>query len=351
MKKLFLVLLAIAVFAGSAYGSENTIWSELQNGHCKSTGSAIYLPALGGRLLNWGTTVPSNGATGYPIASIFVDMDAASGATSVWVNTGTSTSCTFVALNLGTGSFEDIDAITYTPTDTEPTATEGASYFDHSETTLKIYDGGNWIPLSAGTNANTLDLSYDQGGVGVGRFINATDGAVIISSTDADNAFMLGVNPTPSGAAASGGISITVGANSTQDAIQINNAGTGDDIQAGTGVFKVSKTGAVATGAITTTGAISATTTVTATGGLVLQNGAIVANGTDSEVSFTDTSEDIILDLDAAANTVGLKSSTGTIGLAMGAVDDLSGVGSIAFDAAASTITLPSDEGADDLTI
>lgn len=107
---------------------------------------------------------------------------------------------------------------------------------------------------------------------------------------------------------------------------------------------------------VSTAGAVTGVTTlvasgaVTATGGLTLQNGATITNGTSSEIKFTST-EDLTLDMDAATNVVGLSSTTGVNGLAFGTVDDLSGIGTIAFDAAASTVTLTSTGDAQDLTI
>ncbi|HUW81663.1 MAG TPA: hypothetical protein VMZ31_02560, partial [Phycisphaerae bacterium] len=104
-------------------------------------------------------------------------------------------------------------------------------------------------------------------------------------------------------------------------------------------------------GAVTGVTTLSASGAVTATGGVTLQNGGTVTNSVDSEITFTDAGEDLTLDLNSSSNVVGLKSSTGVTGLAMGAVDDLSGVGSIAFDVAAASITTATTSGAQDLTL
>jgi hypothetical protein len=98
----------------------------------------------------------------------------------------------------------------------------------------------NWIDLTdggattlhshAGGGGGTLDSAYDFGGAGAGRTINATDGAVVITSTEADTAFLLEVTPTPGSSAALGGISITVGANSTEAALKITQSGSGPAI-------------------------------------------------------------------------------------------------------------------------
>lgn len=108
---------------------------------------------------------------------------------------------------------------------------------------------------------------------------------------------------------------------------------------------------------ISTAGAISNATTiqasgvVTASGGVALQNGGTLTNAVDSEITLTDTSEDLTFDMDSSSNVVGLKSSTGVNGLALGTVDDLTGVGGIAFDAAAASITTATDGDAQDLTL
>jgi len=84
---------------------------------------------------------------------------------------------------------------------------------------------------------------------------------------------------------------------------------------------------------------------------LILDSGATITNAPASEITFTAVGEDLALDMDASTNVIGLKSSTGVTGIAMGAVDDLSGVGTIAFDAAAASITTATDGTAQDLTI
>lgn len=105
------------------------------------------------------------------------------------------------------------------------------------------------------------------------------------------------------------------------------------------------------TGAISGVTTLNASGAITATGGVVLQNGATLTNAVDSEITLTDTSEDLTFDMDSASNVVGLKSSTGINGLALGDVDDLSGVGGITFDAAAATITTATSDAAQDLTL
>lgn len=129
------------------------------------------------------------------------------------------------------------------PTDTTVTASEGYFYFDDSENCPKYYNGTGWIALTSGTGDNTLDNAYDQGGAGSGRSITADTGAVAISNTDADTAFLLALNASPTSAAALGGLEITVGANSTENGIEFENSGSGDDIHGTGDTWAVTKTG------------------------------------------------------------------------------------------------------------
>ena len=47
-----------------------------------------------------------------------------------------------------------------------------------------FFNGTQWIPITQTITGNTLDQSYDQGGAGVGKNIEATDGAVRINGDD-----------------------------------------------------------------------------------------------------------------------------------------------------------------------
>ena len=54
--------------------------------------------------------------------------------------------------------------------------TKGFYYWDQSIP--------NWVAFAGASGANTLDQAYDEGGLGNGRIINATDGAVLINGED-----------------------------------------------------------------------------------------------------------------------------------------------------------------------
>lgn len=135
------------------------------------------------------------------------------------------------------------------------TPPSGLELFNNSGTLKYINSSGVTTTLSAGTGDNTLDNAYDQGGAGAGRTITADTGAVKITNTDADAAFLLDITPTPSSSAAMGGIVITSGANCTQDALEFANSGSGNDIYGTSGTWAVSAAGASTFTGMTTSGA------------------------------------------------------------------------------------------------
>lgn len=179
----------------------------------------------------------------------------------------------------------DIPGFLLTPTDTQPTSSEGAIYWDDSENALKVYSGASWTALSAGSGNNTLDQSYDQGGAGSGKAITADSGAVAISNTDADNAYLLTLSAVPGGAAASGGASITVGANSTEDCLSLANTGTGKDIDGTSGTWSVTKAGLLTVASFSNGGAATQT-------GVLTTQGDVDMDATGGSTSDPDLSVD-----------------------------------------------------------
>lgn len=219
-------------------------------------------------------------------------------------------------------------------------------------TTLYFQDSAdvetNLLTVGSG---NTLDQAYDQGGGGVGRSITADTGAVAIANTDADTAFLLTLGANPSGSAALGGIEITLNSNSTENGIEFENTGSGDDVQGTGDTWAVTAAGAL-TAVSGTIPTMTVSTSLTAGSGIILDSGDTLRNSTDTEFLFTDTGgENFSIDMDAATNAIGLKSGSGVDELQLGDIDDLTGVGTIAFDVAASTITLASTGTGEDLTI
>ena len=53
---------------------------------------------LGGKRITFGATVPTAATAGYPFGAIFIHTDGASGDDAVYINTGSSTSCSFTSL-------------------------------------------------------------------------------------------------------------------------------------------------------------------------------------------------------------------------------------------------------------
>lgn len=56
---------------------------------------------LGDILWATGTTVPTNGTTGYAKGCFFIDTDVVTGTTGLYCNKGTRTSCAFTAVTQG----------------------------------------------------------------------------------------------------------------------------------------------------------------------------------------------------------------------------------------------------------
>lgn len=201
-----------------------------------------------------------------------------------------------------------------------PASNLGWLYVKDDAATTKLYfkdSAGTVTDILASASGNTLNAAYDQGGAGVGRTITADTGAVTITNTDADTAFLLAINAVPGSSAALGGLEVTVGSNSTENAIEIENTGSGDDIQgtgdawavdkAGVGTFSsivtslLTSTGTVSIGDgtstvavnssvwdVTTAGAVSGITTIGMSGDLTISAGdVILANGKAVKGSVT----------------------------------------------------------------
>jgi hypothetical protein len=177
--------------------------------------------------------------------------------------------------------------------------TPPSGYLDiyvNGDTFYSINDAGTATALATGSGDNTLDNAYDQGGAGSGKAITADSGAVAISNTDADTAWLFTLNASPSSAAALGGAQITVGANSTQDALEFANSGSGYDIYGTSGAWTVSKAGAATFSSVTATsftGAFSPTTlavggATSIEGNLTLDDGS----GASPSLVFTDASDE-----------------------------------------------------------
>jgi len=214
---------------------------------------------------------------------------------------------------------------------------EGTLYYDSDDDNLYLTTTAGQVDLTAAAGSITdFDTAYNGGST-----VDVDTDAITLTVSDTDNnlALIMAQNDTTN----------------NPNVVQITNAGTGIglDIDGQAAGRDIEGTGATwyVTGA--GEGTFSSVSSVfTSTGNFTLESAETIGNATNSEIAFTENSgEDFIFDMDAGTNAIGLKSSTGVDELAMGAVDDLTGVGTIVFDAAASTITLASDGVAQDLTL
>jgi len=91
----------------------------------------------------------------------------------------------------------------------------------------------DWIHLSNGGGGGSLDASYDFGGAGAGRIINADTGAVQISATTTDTQAALYVTRNPAGSAGAVGVDLLMGsnANAASVGLQVTDAGVGTSIK------------------------------------------------------------------------------------------------------------------------
>lgn len=252
------------------------------------------------------------------------------GSNTVTVSSGDVTLFDFGTVKLGFDVFT-VNAVDYT----FPTA-DGTNTFQ-----LTTNGSGtlSWAAAGAGASV-TLDQAYDEGGAGVGRTITADTGAVVITNTDADAAFLLEVTPTPGSSAATGGVSIVSGGNATEDSFQVTNSGSGFSISTDSDVFTVASDGSI----------IGLDADLTGAGGLVLQNDGALTNAVDGAFKFADGGESLILTLNS--NTVTLSSDDAVDQVAFGALDNLTGIDDIAFDATTTSgITKAASAGSADFTV
>lgn len=186
-------------------------------------------------------------------------------------------------------SFSNISSNSYlfTPTTTTPSAVEGKVYYNDSTNNLLLYNGTSWQTVDVAGGVS-LDGGYDFGSAGGGRTILATDGAVQITNTENDTASLLGL--TYSGNTTGDGLTITMSVGSG-DAIEIENTGTGYDIEGSGALWYAPKTGIVFV-----TGLIVNTSDLT-----FQENGETIKNDTDNEVEFTG-SEDFSIGLGSGAS-------------------------------------------------
>jgi hypothetical protein len=261
--------------------------------------------------------------------------------------------------------------------DTAPGATEGTFYADDSTNNLLYYDGTGWVDLTAGAGTPAgadTQMQYNNNGA-FGEittiiwddtnleFANdqaaawGTSGDWLQDFDDSvDDQLLFRTALTASVATTDPMFEIitdTGNANGTGMTADQQIFGVAKGSQASNvSLFTVDEDGDVlVAGALGVTGAITGGSYV---GDLTMSSGETLTNTVDSEIRLTENtgSEDLIFDMDAGSNAVGLKSSSGVDELAMGAVDDLTGVRTIVFDAdSGAAIALTADAAGEDLSI
>jgi len=235
-----------------------------------------------------------------------------------------------------------------TPNDTAHATTEGFVYYDLSEHALKYRTNSAWVVAGTGTFTGgniTSDVTLNADGVDI-QGTTTTAHTFALKGYDVDNTTYRDVVRWTNGDT----LALVLGAPLVSFALD----STGLDVTtagAVSGVTTLGMGGAL-TGVTTmaASGAISGTTG-TFSSGIVLDSAGTITNSSDSEFKFTDAGEDLSLDMTYGTNIAGLKTSTGLTQFDFGDVDDVNGVGNIAFDSAAANVTLATNAAADDLTI
>ncbi len=186
------------------------------------------------------------------------------------------------------------------------TKREGDLWFDITGDEFYIYDGGSWA-IKSSSGGTTLDGSYDYGGAGAGRTINATDGAVQITNTENDSASLLGL--TYSGTSTGDALTITLSGGSG-DGIEFENTGSGSDIEGTGNTWSISKAGAAIFATLAPTGTSTFVDDITYTGAnynmiwdtsadqLELQDNAQISFGTGEDVEISFDATDLVVAFD-----------------------------------------------------
>ncbi len=203
---------------------------------------------------------------------------------------------------VGAGTF------TFTPQSapTGATVTQGLMYFDSSANTLQVSLDGSSFSTVDTAGGVSLDGAYDFGSAGGGRTILATDGAVQITNTQNDTASLLGL--TYSGNTTGDGLTITMSVGSG-DAIEIENTGTGADIEGTGNLWNVTKAGnatfvgATFSGDITVTGSTANIVFDVTDDELLIEDDAILSFGDAADVTFSWNATNLLVE--AATDNTG----------------------------------------------
>ncbi len=219
-----------------------------------------------------------------------------------------------------------VPALYFEPTATgsAPTAVEGLMFYDTTTGTVKYRNNASaWISLTglAAGAAGTLDDSYNSG-----YSIDVDGSPVTLTVSDNDNNVALAITQNDATNNVDG-MSITMASSNTGDALYINGVTGSTDIRGDT--WNIANTSI-----------------------LTLKNGDAIDNSTTDDIfQFTSNDkEDFSIDL-SGTNIIGFSSDTSAITLEFNALDRLTGIEDITFDAEAANITLTGDANTEDLTI
>jgi hypothetical protein len=209
----------------------------------------------------------------------------------------------------------------FDPTDTEPTASEGRVYYDDSENALKWYNGSAWVTAGTSAGGDSLDTAYNNGAT-----LDVDGDAVTMTTSDEDNNVVLAIVQNEA-TNDNDALTITMGTGATGSAITITGQTGGTDITADNWSMALTSI-------------------------LTLSNGDSIDNNTTDDIFQFDSNdkEDFSIDL-SGTNIIGFSSDTDAITLEFNALDRLTGIEDITFDAEAANITLTADAGTEDLTI
>ncbi|MBD3359388.1 MAG: hypothetical protein GF365_01625 [Candidatus Buchananbacteria bacterium] len=231
-------------------------------------------------------------------------------------------------VTIGTSDTTGTTLVLDTKTDSgDPTGADGAMYYNSNDNKFRCYESGSWKDCDTGGTVS-LQTAYNGGAT------ITTSGGVPITFT------------TPDG---SNNSSLIINQNDTTNnpaALEINNTGSGNDINTTDGDWYITNAGVINTsGNINTTGTgtITSAGTLTAQNGFTLTTGALNMTATSGSLSLSGLSASSIatssgdLTLQAGSGTVSLGTSTDLT--SNGALTVSSGSGSINLQAAGTGTT------------
>lgn len=173
---------------------------------------------------------------------------------------------------------------------------------------------GSILNLSGGSTT-TLDGAYDGGGSGAGRTITADAGAVVVTSSAADNNNILELTKTPAALQSGDGLAVTMGANTTGNGVDISHTGAsggvGLNIDRSPGSSSAARGLAVTMGANATGNAMQVTNGGTGNALNLRHNGATATFAAlDLAVNNSTAARGVFITEDASVRTVPLVDIT-----------------------------------------